>query len=180
MTKRKRKPTDVTPELEALYAEVPDLECRGLCADSCGPIDMSEAERRRVAQAGVHIAPREVQPGTLDCPALSTFGTCRVYDVRPMICRLWGTAQSMPCTYGCRPKAGLLPDRDAMDVLARTLIVGGGDMNDYTREMIVRMADDEEAGPLLARYLRGDKSVAAELAGVVHRRQKEDREHEAG
>jgi hypothetical protein len=46
--------------------------------------------------------------------------------------------------------------------------------------MIVRMADDEEAGPLLARYLRGDKSVAAELAGVVHRRQKEDREHEAG
>ena len=36
--------------LDALYAELPHLECRGLCWHSCGPIDMSHTERDRIAE----------------------------------------------------------------------------------------------------------------------------------
>lgn len=38
----------------------------------------------------------------LDCPLLEN-ERCSVYEVRPMICRLWGLVESMPCPWGCKP-----------------------------------------------------------------------------
>lgn len=94
--------------LEALYASLPALECQGLCAHSCSAhVDASIVERERIAAAGV-----DLDAPTADgaCPALSralvTTGRCTVHRLRPMICRLWGSAASMPCPHGSPPPAG--------------------------------------------------------------------------
>lgn len=116
--------------LEALYALVPVLDCRtGKCSESCGPIGMSPEESRRVDVAfGSHIpnaALRELPVGDLTCPALSMLGRCRVYAARPMLCRLWGASEAMPCPDGCEPVGGhLLTPDETRALLDRALEIG--------------------------------------------------------
>jgi hypothetical protein len=106
---------EVDAYLEALYACVPDVGCKGLCTDACGPIDGGPRELVRMARAGVRLPPREVAIrkmastlGNYECPALVD-GRCSVYAVaRPMICRVWGASEDLPCPYGCRPADGRL------------------------------------------------------------------------
>lgn len=96
-----------------LYSQIPDVACKGLCHDSCGPIDMHPYERARIRQAGVRIPPPEqaltqmLVTGDYTCPALAD-GRCSVYDLRPTICRAWGASEAMPCEHGCRPADGPL------------------------------------------------------------------------
>lgn len=98
-----------------LYAQVPDVGCKGLCSDSCGPIGMHPYERARIRRAGVRIPPPEealaelVATGDYTCPALVD-GRCSVYELRPMLCRVWGASEAMPCPHGCRPAAGRLTE----------------------------------------------------------------------
>lgn len=117
--------------LERIYRSVPTVQCRGLCARSCGPIDMSVEERRRIADRGVTIEPPTIallaihdggEP--MDCPALVA-GRCSVYEDRPLICRLWGAVESMPCPHGCEATPGLLMDAGAQTLIQRSLEVGG-------------------------------------------------------
>lgn len=107
--------------LDALYAQVPGIDCRGLCWGSCGPIEMSSAERRRIAAAGYDIPPAtpEMLAGDrpIYCPALGAGRRCAVYDIRPMICRLWGVSVDMPCMHGCRP-GRYLTREESMGLLA--------------------------------------------------------------
>ena len=120
--------------LEALYAELPELECRGLCWHSCGPVDMSITERERIADLGVTIpgytaeaAERYRATGQVDaCPALGPFKTCGVHPARPMICRLWGMTETMRCPYGCRPTRELT-ETEGYEFLQRSRDVGGSD-----------------------------------------------------
>ena len=113
--------------LDRIYRSVPTVECQGLCAQSCGPIDMSPTERRRIEALGVTIPPparlladmiNNPRGGT--CPAL-TDGRCSVYQDRPLICRLWGAVESMPCPHGCTVTPGLLMDAGAHSLIARSL-----------------------------------------------------------
>lgn len=170
MTKRKRNPqhASVRAALDDLYAQLPSLDCKGLCADSCGPIDMSDAERTRIAEQGTTINPQQTKPGTLTCVALNeTFGAgrCTVYPIRPMICRLWGVAESMPCAYGCQPSGGLIPDATALDYLAQALVLGGShhDGKHDIRKSIANLSNDPTAQPLIARLIRGDRTVEPQL-----------------
>lgn len=111
--------------LERIYRSVPAVTCRGLCAVACGPIDMSDEERRRIAERGVTIPPptqalAAIAAGqrTEACPALVD-GKCSVYEDRPLICRLWGAVESLPCPHGCEVTPGLLMDAGAQVLLAR-------------------------------------------------------------
>lgn len=113
--------------LERIYRSIPTVACQGLCTQSCGPIDMSPEERRRIAAQGVTIPPaaealHAIISGeqTGDCPALAD-GRCSVYNDRPLICRLWGAVESMPCPHGCEVIPGLLMDAGARMLIARTL-----------------------------------------------------------
>jgi hypothetical protein len=96
-----------------LYDQVPDVDCKGLCVEACGPIDMHPYERARIRRAGVRIpSPADalrqiVSTGDYTCPALQE-GRCQVYEVRPMICRVWGASDELPCPHGCRPASGRL------------------------------------------------------------------------
>jgi Putative zinc- or iron-chelating domain len=127
-------------ELQALYDQVPDIpECDGRCQISCGPLDMSTRERQRIRAAGVRITPGHealARAGTFWCEALRD-GRCSVYELRPMVCRLWGATEDMPCPYGCVPAGGHLPARVGVTLLARSVRAGGGgppEMNAMTGE----------------------------------------------
>lgn len=163
-------------ELDALYDELPTLDCRGLCWHSCGPVDMSHTERDRIADLGVTIpgftqeaAERWRATGSMDvCPALGPFRTCGVYSARPMICRLWGLTETMPCPHGCRPSRVLTED-EGYDFLTRSMQIGGTE-GPGVREVIADIARDPEVQPLLQRYMRGDPSVEPELIAAMRKR----------
>jgi hypothetical protein len=55
------------------------------------------------------------------CPALSLVGRCTVYEVRPMLCRLWGAVEGMRCDRGCLPVGGLLSDVEGGRLLRASL-----------------------------------------------------------
>jgi Fe-S-cluster containining protein len=127
----------MTPEqeskLEALYATLPKINCKGKCGESCGPLLIPRIEFERIEkkvgfvqiqpEAEWYITPRQwfnankadlvgLQAfGNLDCRMLSSFGRCQVYAVRPLVCRLWGTMQAqypyMHCRFGCEPERWL-------------------------------------------------------------------------
>lgn len=99
--------------LDDLYAQVPAISCKGLCHTSCGPLVIGESERQRIQERhGVDIPDLQ-----WTCPALNAFGRCSVYEDRPMICRLWGVDQAMPCVYGCLPDR-ILPTAEGQRLLA--------------------------------------------------------------
>lgn len=95
--------------LDALYAELPRLDCQGRCQESCGPILMSRIEWQRIQRRTGQRAPK--LRADLTCPFLSAVGRCTVYGVRPMICRLWGLVPSMPCVFGCQPERWLTEEQ---------------------------------------------------------------------
>lgn len=124
----KAKPTmaEALAELQELYDSLPALACKGLCYDACTVIDASELERRRMAEHGVELPPMDsgahdrlktlIEAGrTPRCPALSPLNTCRVYEVRPLICRAFGmvldraTGKGLMCEHGCVPEGTITP-----------------------------------------------------------------------
>jgi len=112
--------------LDRIYRAVPTVACKGLCSESCGPIAMSADEHRRIADSGIDI-PTPMQLLESDdptCPALAD-GRCTVYGARPLICRLWGAVESMPCPHGCEVAPGLLMDAGAQALIGRSLNFGG-------------------------------------------------------
>lgn len=114
-------------QLEAIYAEVPDVGCKGLCWNHCTSISLFAAERQAIERA----TGREVVGERCDgpdltiigvdgpCPNLSDGRRCLVYEHRPIICRVFGTAEGLQCPHGCSPATGLLPDAQVFDLFNR-------------------------------------------------------------
>jgi Fe-S-cluster containining protein len=121
--------SDIDAALAELYARVPEIpDCKGRCWISCGPIDMSVRERQRLREAGYKITDWQVakgHPGKYWCEALDGAGRCAAYERRPLICRIWGAAEGLPCPYGCRPVPRYLTDVEAARLLAEAMEVGG-------------------------------------------------------
>jgi hypothetical protein len=104
-------------ELDALYAELPRLDCRGLCAESCGPIVTTRVEWQRICRAAGYEPKALVGVDGLTCPLLKD-NRCTVYEVRPLICRLWGLVETMPCLWGCKPER-YLTHEEGLEFLTR-------------------------------------------------------------
>lgn len=92
--------TEALAALEILYAELPQLACHRECQQSCGIIVMSRVEWLRLQRYAGY---RPKGKNTLVCPLLKR-GVCSAYPVRPLICRLWGISELMPCPWGCLPE----------------------------------------------------------------------------
>lgn len=106
---------EVDAQLEAIYQQIPDVQCKGLCQASCGPITGGHRELVRLKRAGVALLPVLAQVEALattgyTCPALVD-GQCSTYAVRPAICRAWGAAEDLRCPHGCEPADGRLLTR---------------------------------------------------------------------
>lgn len=117
--KRKQK----AAALDALYARMPTIACKGLCWDACGPIGMTEFEATRIeAYLGRPLpAARD-----MTCPFLTVEGRCGVYPVRPIICRLWGVDQELRCPHGCEG-SGSLPAGEAVRLILEVELLSGGE-----------------------------------------------------
>jgi Putative zinc- or iron-chelating domain len=116
-------------KLDAIYARLPRVACRGLCGIACGPIPMSVVEADRLRRTA-HKAPRTTpgQIGDRDawrCIYLRSTERCEVYAVRPLICRVWGTVKRMSCPWGCTPDRWL-SDHEFLAVAQEVERVGGG------------------------------------------------------
>lgn len=101
-------------DIDRLYARLPSIDCTGRCVDSCTVIRMTRTEHRRIEAAGVDVH----QGDDGRCSALTMFGRCSVYAIRPAICRLWGLTRALQCSYGCVPEGGYMTERDAYRWLA--------------------------------------------------------------
>jgi hypothetical protein len=83
-----------------------------LCGEACGPILLTELEARRLHTAG-HKKPRTIRLERVDgshserCVYLDGRGLCSAYDVRPLICRVWGVVKALSCPHGCVPESWL-------------------------------------------------------------------------
>lgn len=87
--------------LEAVYAQLPRVECKGLCGHACGPIDVTAAEYERLRAAHPFRLRLRTVAGNA-CGYLKD-GRCSVYRARPTICRIWGTFPGLFCPHGCQP-----------------------------------------------------------------------------
>lgn len=132
--------------LQELYDQIPAIpDCTGQCWISCSAIDMSDRERQRIRQAGFEITPVRqaiAQVDTYWCEALTAGKRCAVYQLRPLICRLWGTAERFRCPYGCRPEGGWLSDETVFLLIAEAARIGGGDPA-FTRAELERAFGSE-------------------------------------
>lgn len=155
--------------LRKLYATLPTLECKGLCSSSCQTrIDMSLAERARIeAIRGKPIPEWMRDERGLPCPLLHNH-RCSVYSVRPMVCRIWGTAAhpKFRCPHGCQPDRWLT-DVDVITLLMDSYEAGGQPSGLIRVEDVRQLIQRPEVAALLARLLAGDESVFPELSAVL-------------
>ncbi|MDO6441689.1 YkgJ family cysteine cluster protein [Marinobacter sp. 2_MG-2023] len=84
-----------------LREHIPSFECVPGCHDCCGPVTTSPEEMSRLPVKSD--AEHEAALEDFNCVHLGPEG-CRVYEERPLICRLFGTTQNMPCPNGRRPE----------------------------------------------------------------------------
>jgi Fe-S-cluster containining protein len=104
--------------LQAAYDRIPAMRnCKGLCHTSCGPIVMTPYEAAKIDH------PNDMASDP--CPKLSPMGLCTVYEDRPLVCRLWGAIEAMPCVYGCMPEGGYLSLQEILEIRAEVEAVGG-------------------------------------------------------
>ena len=110
-TKRAKK-------LDAIYAKIPNIECKQLCQSCCTGTRMEHPERHRIFDA-IDGEPVKgfAQNGFIGyrvCPVLSR-GQCTIHAIRPAICRLYGVVESMPCPHGCVPER-VLTDEEGFKI----------------------------------------------------------------
>jgi Fe-S-cluster containining protein len=121
--------TKTEKALDALYSELPKIACQGRCQNSCANIvnAMSHDERLRIEKrTGKPMSGHQLGPKPEPCELLTHSGHCSVYTARPMICRLWGLVESMPCPHGCKPDF-YLTHEEGHAFLRRARAVGAGD-----------------------------------------------------
>lgn len=117
-------------KLQRLYSRLPRINCKKKCHESCGPIVMSEVEMDLISErlgynpfgdAQIQEINKKAKEGKtknecLTCPLLDNSKMCTIYDIRPMICRIFGLVKKLRCPHGCVP-AKWLNDRQAKHFL---------------------------------------------------------------
>jgi len=91
-------------KLAEIYAQIPQSTCEPNCGECCGPIMPSLAELRNVKDwcERHHLEYRDFLNITDEgnCPYLTPDKRCRIYPVRPFLCRILGVSVELPCPIG--------------------------------------------------------------------------------
>ena len=166
-------------ELQKLYDQIPAIpDCDGRCWTSCGPVGMSDRENQRIRKAGIKITPYQQAMAKIErfwCEALTEDKRCAVYEMRPMICRLWGAVEGLPCVYGCVPEGGWLSDAEGYRLIAESRRVGGSEAGpsftvEEISEIMAREHIQDELKRIRARGAAGDKRRMDENVPAAFRR----------
>ena len=155
----------IDAQLEQLYAQVPQIpECDGRCARWCRqPVEQSDREYQR-APIG--------HTGTELCQHLDG-DRCGVYERRPMLCRLWGATEELPCPYGCKTDRPPLTAKQEFALFVYSLAVGGGSRVGWPQVFDPERAMDAyraDAGGVRSRFLAG-RAAARDTTSRVARDQ---------
>lgn len=98
----------MTPALSKIYAKLPRLQCKGLCANFCriAPCHPAEADELLKKHGRIPLPTKD----ELRCSELTSDNRCGIYEDRPIICRLWGTFRKTQCPHGCKPIGGFISE----------------------------------------------------------------------
>jgi Fe-S-cluster containining protein len=88
---------------KGLWNNIRNVECKGLCQESCGPISMTYAEAQIIRRAMPNRELPVFNKEKAQCSFLGEDGKCRGYEVRPLVCRLYGSIPALQCEHGCEP-----------------------------------------------------------------------------
>jgi hypothetical protein len=121
---KKAKERALFAKLDALYARLPKLQCKGKCSVACGPVPAVEAEFIRMKR--VH---PDRKPLTHAADSACNYldretNRCTVYAARPLICRAWGTVPFLSCMHGCVPDRWMT-DREFLGIAQEIERIGG-------------------------------------------------------
>ncbi len=114
-------------KIDDILSTIPAFKCKEGCADCCGPIQLSRLEYHRCVKASGRTAQdvrqhmeRNLRQQTYQCPLLNKkTNQCSVYEVRPAICRIFGTTKDLPCPHGYAPDAAhMLSEEKAREILS--------------------------------------------------------------
>ena len=171
MSKPTRAEREVFAALDALYATLPTIACKGVCGISCqGGILLTDFEARRL-QVVTHCKPRTTDARGR-CVYLSPGERCTVHPIRPLICRVWGLVKRLSCMHGCVPDRWL-DDRAFLDLAVAVERVGGGRVLRTTIEGLAHAPGESftrtAAAVAMGRPL-DDAGVAVEAERVLHLR----------
>lgn len=91
------------------YPVLPVMQCDPNCGECCGVVLCKESE---FAAIGSFIEAEAIEPKAqgLTCPFFQG-GTCAVYEVRPMVCRLFGHCERLTCPHGYNANIGSARER---------------------------------------------------------------------
>lgn len=90
-----------------LREQIPSFSCVKGCHDCCGPVTTSSEEMSRLPVKTD--AEHDAALSEFNCVHLGPHG-CEVYTERPLICRLFGTTDSLPCPNGKGPEDKVAPE----------------------------------------------------------------------
>ena len=108
-------------KLRELYDRVPVIKCQGLCQECCGLVRATAGEVRIMQRVSGKQHALDID--TFRCGYLHQ-GQCTVYNDRPLVCRLWGTVDTLVCPFGCKPDR-YLTEAEAVDLMQRMNEFGG-------------------------------------------------------
>lgn len=85
------------------------VACPPGCGLCCGPAPVGTVEARR---AGIEPGLTGIKPDTTECEHLGTDKRCGIYEERPVVCRVMGAFERLPCPIGLRPPGGWIEGRE--------------------------------------------------------------------
>jgi len=99
---------------EELYTQIPNMNCPSGCSDCCCLVRFSRYEVAQISTAKLirAVFTRFRQATTQKCPHVTEDNHCNIYQIRPFVCRLFGTAdhERLRCPKGVQPKKMLTAD----------------------------------------------------------------------
>ncbi len=112
--------------LKHFYSRLPKVACQMKCGgpilNTCTIVSGTELERQRI-EAAVGRESLKIKDVNV-CPLLKD-GKCTVYELRPTVCRMWGSWAWQPsCPYGCKADRTLTRE-EAMALLQEAVEIGG-------------------------------------------------------
>jgi hypothetical protein len=105
--------------IKYLRKQIPAFKCKEGCFDCCGPVPFSKWEWTQIGDK------KDRPEGYLGlmCPYASETG-CEIYEDRPILCRLMGSATGLPCPHGCRPPQ-MLSKKKELEIMQKYTEVMG-------------------------------------------------------
>lgn len=93
-------------QLLKIYDRLPKIPCQGKCQGCCTIIALSPIEVDYLHSHGIGLPTVRYSKeyDHLMCSRLTMTGRCNIHAYKPLICRLWGLTETMPCPHGCQPE----------------------------------------------------------------------------